>query len=77
MTTSCNVGYEICLLRIPRVDKLLVVEFVSPNVSPHHAVVFGAKKKSIAQTAITNPHQKPLSEHYNRFQQSERLGAAC
>jgi hypothetical protein len=32
---------------------------------------------SIAQTQITEPHQKPLSDIYNSFQMMERRYAAC
>jgi hypothetical protein len=35
------------------------------------------RKISIAQTPITNPHQKPLSDHFNPYQLRERRCAAC
>jgi hypothetical protein len=50
---------------------------IAPNVWQRNAVVFGAKKITIAQTENTKPHQKPLSDLSNPFQLWERRCAAC
>jgi hypothetical protein len=50
---------------------------ISHNVWQRNAVVFGAKKKNIAQTENTKTHHKPLSDPFNPNQMWERRCAAC